>query len=98
LLESKVMFVMIVVVDWGEMWDLTGKFQQMKLQLKRPKLDSKLRTTIKPVDLPPIHSLCKNASYALRPCNSLRTDSSTPIRTAYSQKCHIWYYRTGCWV
>jgi len=56
-----------------------------------------MSTTIMPVDLPPTHSPCKNASYALRPCNLPWTDNSIPIRDAYSHNYRFNYYRTGCW-
>ena len=68
-----------------------------EVAVETAQLAPKMSTTIMPVDLPPTHSPCKNASYALRPCNSPRTDNSTPIRDAYSHNCRFNYYRTGCW-
>jgi hypothetical protein len=68
-----------------------------EVAVETAQLAPKMSITIMPVDLPPTHSPCKNASYALRPCNSPRTDNSTPIRDAYSHNCCFNYYRTGCW-
>jgi hypothetical protein len=68
-----------------------------EVAVETAQLAPKMSTTIMSVDLPPTHSPCKNASYALRPCNSQRTDNSTPIRDAYSHNCRFNYYRTGCW-
>ena len=69
-----------------------------EVAVEMAQLAPKKSTTIMPVDLPPTHSPCKNASYALRPCNSPRTDISNYFRGVYSQKCLLCYYETGCWV
>ena len=68
-----------------------------EVAVETAQLAPKMSTTIMPVDLPPTHSPCKNATYALCPCNLPRTDNSTPIRDAYSHNCRFNYYRTGCW-
>jgi hypothetical protein len=66
------LIVVVVVVVEREMQFLLGTsstYEVAVLRHPKPKLNSKISTTIRPVELPPIHSLCKNAFYALRQCN-----------------------------
>jgi hypothetical protein len=75
-------------------WDLPTD----EVAVETAQLSPKIITMIMPVELTPTHSPRKNAPYALRPCNSPRTDISNYFRGVYSQKCLLCYYETGCWV